>query len=388
MTAPRPQNRRKGPRRKPLDPARGAAFEVLRAVSEREAYANLALPAAAAPTRYQRPRRRIRHRADLRHLPHHAACSTRSSARPPDVHRKRSIRCCSICCGSAPTSCCAPGSARTRRCPPPSNRPASNSIRRERVSSTVCCAPSPGATSSPGSTSWLPIASADPIGHAAFVHAHPRWIAQAFADALGAAAGELDAALASDDERPQVHLVARPDQLTAAELADTVHGTVGRYSPYAVYLPGGDPGQLAAGARRTGSGSGRGQPVGGPGADAGAGRRRRPDAGWTCAPGPAARPRCWPRSACRPGPGSRRSSRRRVARTWWSRTPPGCRWRCCGSTARQPVSSRALTGCSSMCPAPGWAHCAAGPRRAGGVSRPTCRSWPGCSVSCWPPRSR
>ena len=50
----------------------------------------------------------------------------------------------------------------------------------------------------------------DPVGHAAFVHAHPRWIAQAFADALGAAAGELDAALASDDERPQVHLAARP----------------------------------------------------------------------------------------------------------------------------------------------------------------------------------
>jgi 16S rRNA (cytosine967-C5)-methyltransferase len=97
--------------------------------------------------------------------------------------------------------------------------------------------------------SWVaelaPDASADPIGHAAFVRAHPRWIAQAFADALGAGAGELDAALASDDERPQVHLVARPDQLSAAELADTVHGIVGRYSPYAVYLPGGDPGQLA-----------------------------------------------------------------------------------------------------------------------------------------------
>src|SRR5689334_6765801 len=37
-----PQPRR---RRRPLDPARAAAFEVLRAVSERDAYANLALPA-------------------------------------------------------------------------------------------------------------------------------------------------------------------------------------------------------------------------------------------------------------------------------------------------------------------------------------------------------
>ena len=33
--------------------------------------------------------------------------------------------------------------------------------------------------------------------------------------------------------------------LTAEELAEQVDGTVGRYSPYAVYLSGGDPGQLA-----------------------------------------------------------------------------------------------------------------------------------------------
>jgi hypothetical protein len=35
-------------RRRPLDPARRAAFDVLRAVSERDAYANLALPALLA----------------------------------------------------------------------------------------------------------------------------------------------------------------------------------------------------------------------------------------------------------------------------------------------------------------------------------------------------
>ena len=56
--------------------------------------------------------------------------------------------------------------------------------------------------------SWVdelaPDRSRDPIGHAAFVHAHPRWIAQAFADALGAAAGELDAVLTpSDNIRPR-----------------------------------------------------------------------------------------------------------------------------------------------------------------------------------------
>jgi 16S rRNA (cytosine967-C5)-methyltransferase len=96
--------------------------------------------------------------------------------------------------------------------------------------------------------SWVeelaPPASSDPVGHTAFVHAHPRWIGQAFADALGASAGELDALLASDDDRPMVHLAARPGALTADELAAKVDGTTGRYSPYAVYLSGGDPGQL------------------------------------------------------------------------------------------------------------------------------------------------
>ncbi|HEY5855863.1 MAG TPA: transcription antitermination factor NusB [Aldersonia sp.] len=84
----------------------------------------------------------------------------------------------------------------------------------------------------------------DPLGREAFVHAHPRWIAQAFADALGARAGELGDALAADDARPLVHLVARPGEITAEELALITGGTLGRYSPYAVYLDGGDPGRL------------------------------------------------------------------------------------------------------------------------------------------------
>ena len=98
--------------------------------------------------------------------------------------------------------------------------------------------------------SWVaelaPSATADPVGHIAFTHAHPRWIGQAFADALGGAAAELGALLASDDERPLVHLAARPGVLTAAALAEAVDGEVGRYSPYAVYLASGDPGQLDA----------------------------------------------------------------------------------------------------------------------------------------------
>lgn len=97
--------------------------------------------------------------------------------------------------------------------------------------------------------SWVaelaPPVSSDPVGHMAFARAHPRWIAQAFADALGVDAGELDNALEADDARPAVHLAARPGAIGAEDLAEMVGGTVGRYSPQAVYLPGGDPGQLA-----------------------------------------------------------------------------------------------------------------------------------------------
>jgi 16S rRNA (cytosine967-C5)-methyltransferase len=89
----------------------------------------------------------------------------------------------------------------------------------------------------------------DPVGHAAFAHAHPRWIAQAFADALGPRDGdELDAALAADDARPAVHLLARPAEVTAEELALVTGGEPAPYSPYGVHLApgGGDVGELDA----------------------------------------------------------------------------------------------------------------------------------------------
>jgi 16S rRNA (cytosine967-C5)-methyltransferase len=88
------------------------------------------------------------------------------------------------------------------------------------------------------------LAPRDPIGRLAFEFAHPTWIAQVFADALGAEAGELRDVLAADDARPIVHLVARPGEITAEELALVTGGEEGRWSPYAVYLDGGDPGKL------------------------------------------------------------------------------------------------------------------------------------------------
>lgn len=76
----------------------------------------------------------------------------------------------------------------------------------------------------------------------AFKYSHPEWIAESFAQVLGI--GELAAALEADSQRPTVHLVARPGEITAEELALMTEGEEGQYSPYAVYLPGGDPGRL------------------------------------------------------------------------------------------------------------------------------------------------
>ena len=89
-----------------------------------------------------------------------------------------------------------------------------------------------------------------PLALLAAKYAHPLWIAEAFAASLaagGAAADEIEAALAADDRRPDTHLVARPGRIERDELmADTRGAQPGPYSPYAVRMDGGEPGALAA----------------------------------------------------------------------------------------------------------------------------------------------
>ena len=75
--------------------------------------------------------------------------------------------------------------------------------------------------------------------------AHPEWIAEAFADALGGDLAEAEAALVADDIRPVTHLVAWPGQVGRDELAASVGGEPGPYSPYAVRMAGGDPAVFA-----------------------------------------------------------------------------------------------------------------------------------------------
>lgn len=71
--------------------------------------------------------------------------------------------------------------------------------------------------------------------------AHPAWIVDALGEAL-ARPDELDALLAADNERPAVTLVARPGLCEPSELG----GVPVPVSPYAVTLESGDPGALPA----------------------------------------------------------------------------------------------------------------------------------------------
>ena len=84
----------------------------------------------------------------------------------------------------------------------------------------------------------------DRLAALAFEHSHPTWIASAFRDALGGDLWQTGAALAADDARPEVHLVAR--RMTREELVRQSGGAPGPWSPLAVRLSEGDPGALDA----------------------------------------------------------------------------------------------------------------------------------------------
>lgn len=87
---------------------------------------------------------------------------------------------------------------------------------------------------------------ATPAAALAVRTAHPEWIVEAFADALGGDLAETERALRADDERPLTHLVCWPGRSTRAELLAATQGEPGPWSPYAVRMAGGDPGDLDA----------------------------------------------------------------------------------------------------------------------------------------------
>ena len=235
------------PARGRVDPARRVAFDVLSAVAERDAYANLLLPAlladrgltgrdAALATEltYGTLRGQGSYDAIL------AVCSDRDPGRldPPlrRVLRLGAHQLLATRIGAHAAVDTSVNLAKDVAGP----RPAGfvNAVLR-RV-----------ATRDLGS--WLEIAApsraGDPVGYLSVAYSHPRWIVSALSEALAedpaAGLAEAEAALAADNERPRVTLCAVPGLADPAELA-AGGAEPARWSPFGVYVQG-DPAQVPA----------------------------------------------------------------------------------------------------------------------------------------------
>jgi 16S rRNA (cytosine967-C5)-methyltransferase len=94
---------------------------------------------------------------------------------------------------------------------------------------------------------WLavvaPARANDLVGHLSVAYSHPRWVVQAFVDALDADVEQVEALLAADNVAPKVTLAVRPGLADVDALVAT-GAARGRWSPYAATLGAGDPGAL------------------------------------------------------------------------------------------------------------------------------------------------
>ena len=90
-----------------------------------------------------------------------------------------------------------------------------------------------------------PDPATDPTGFAAVATAHPRWVVEELQRALGDRAEELPDLLAADNVPPRVTLVARPGLCDTAELL-AAGAEPTRYSPFGAVLESGDPAGVAA----------------------------------------------------------------------------------------------------------------------------------------------
>ncbi len=232
----------------PVDPARRVAFDLLRAVAHRDAYANLVLPGLL--------RERGLTGRDAAFATELAYGTVRAQGTLDAI--------IAVCSSRAPAKLDAPvldllrlGTYQLLRTRIPAHAA---------VSATVALARSAGmaratgfvnavlrAVSAQDWDAWTDqlTAKSSSVARLATRYAHPVWIAGAFASALYAEGNtdptELEAALAADDTRPQTHLVARPGRISRTDLLAEIGpgGEAGPWSPYAVRLgDGGDPGAL------------------------------------------------------------------------------------------------------------------------------------------------
>jgi 16S rRNA (cytosine967-C5)-methyltransferase len=236
------------PARRRADPPRYVAFQALRAVSERDAYVNLLLPAllrdagltgrdAALATElaYGTLRGQGSYDAIL------AVCSDRDLDRidPPlrEVLRLGAHQLLATRIGAHAAVATSVDLAKDVA----GQRPAGfvNAVLRKVATRDF--------------EAWLEIAAPsrdeDLTGYLSVAYSHPRWIVGALSQALGedpaGGLAETEAALAADGERPRVTLCAVPGLADPAELV-AAGALPGRWSPFAAVLAEGDPAQIAA----------------------------------------------------------------------------------------------------------------------------------------------
>ncbi|MDR6595432.1 RsmB/NOP family class I SAM-dependent RNA methyltransferase [Saccharothrix longispora] len=245
---PHPPRRRTGPARPPVeDPARQAALDTLRAVRQRDSYANLVLPGLLRD-------RRITGR-DAALATELTYGSLRAQGLLDAVLTSCSDRPLSEVDGAV-LDALRLGAYQLLRTRVPAHAAVASTVDLVRAAMGSGAAGFANAVlrrvTAQDEQGWVdevaPDEETDPIGYQAMANAHPRWIAQAFAEALGSRGEPLRDALVADDTRPAVHLAARPGQCSSDELAAMTGGDVAPYSPYGVHLePGsGDPGDLDA----------------------------------------------------------------------------------------------------------------------------------------------
>jgi 16S rRNA (cytosine(967)-C(5))-methyltransferase len=238
-----PNRRPGGPRKtgRPQDLVRRTAFDVIRAVETRDAYANLLLPsrlrdrgltgrdaALATELTYGTLRGRGTYDAVL------ALCSDRELRRIDapllDVLRLGAHQI--LATRIPPHAAVGTTVELARSVSGPGQAKFANAVLRKVATRDM--------------DAWLEIvapADADPTTRLSVAHSHPKWIVSALRDAVGP--DEIADLLAADNARPRVTVVARPGRASLEELADA-GAEPAPYSPYAAVLAEGDPADIAA----------------------------------------------------------------------------------------------------------------------------------------------
>ncbi|MEV6952172.1 transcription antitermination factor NusB [Streptomyces sp. NPDC051183] len=250
----KPSGKQAKPYRRPQkDPVRMLAFEALRAVGERDAYANLVLPpllrkarqdenfqardaALATELVYGTLRRQGTYDAVIK------ACIDRPLREvDPPVLDVLSLGAHQLLGTRIPTHAAVSASVELARVVLGDGRAKFvNAVLRKIAAHDL--------------DGWLervaPPYEDDAEEHLAIYHSHPRWVVSALWDSLGGGRAGIEDLLEADNERPEVTLVARPGRSTAQELLEAVgedSALPGRWSPYAVRMSeGGEPGALEA----------------------------------------------------------------------------------------------------------------------------------------------